>query len=130
MTAELRPVPSYFHDGLDGDRPMPDLSYLDQCPRRRDFAEALARQIVDDAMPERPLNCQTDPAYQRARGNALALIHGALHVAGNVHDNYPGQDINSMVVFNRWVDAKFGLRQLQMMRAAQMGVGEYSTENC
>lgn len=102
---------------------MPDLSYLDQCPTRRDFAAALAQQIVDDAMPdwqEFGDDAWSHPAYKRARRNAIALMHGALSIAEQVHDNSPGQDLDRMVVFNRWLAGYTGLRTLQRMRAAQV----------
>lgn len=105
--------------------PMPDLSYRDQCPTRHDFAEALAEQIVNDAIPdwtEFGDDGYSHPAYLRARRNAMALMAGALHIASQVHDNYPGQDLGSMVVFERWLSGHTGLRVLQRMRAHQLGV--------
>lgn len=101
--------------------PMPDLSYRDQCPTRYDFAAAIAAQIVDDALPDRAA-ADDDAGYSHARRNGLALMHGALHIASQVSDNYPGQDISHMVVFERWCRSKYGLRQLQRMRATQLGV--------
>lgn len=104
---------------------MPDLSFREQCPTRADFARALADQIVDDAMPdhhEYGEDYWTEPAYRAARRNATALMQGALHIASQVHDNYPGQDLDSMVVFTRWIQGRSGLRALQMMRARQLDV--------
>lgn len=110
--------PTTVNELVDG--PMPNLSYLDQCPTRRDFAKAIADQIVADAMPDRAT--VDEDGYSHARRNAVALMHGALYIASRVGDNYPGQDLDNMVVFERWSLGKFGLRTLQQMRAVQLGV--------